>query len=917
MNIRFSIEYRTEYGQELMLHLWQSGQGGEVVAAEYRMHTTDGVRWLCDINKEWPSGEVLSYYYSVERGGRAERTEWTVVPHRLELTTLGRQYTTCDRWNDIPLESYLYSSAVTDSLLGRRQETPKVTGYARTVRLKVRAPQLLASQRLYAVGQQPALGQWKAGHAVEMTEHGVGEWVADIDAAQLYGREMELKFVAVEAHRFESAAWETGDNRVVTLPEMSDGDVFVVELPEASFPSPSIRVAGTLVPVFSLRSKSSFGVGDFGDLKRMIDWVALTGQRVLQVLPINDTTTTHTWTDSYPYSCISVFALHPQYADLSALPSLNDKADRLRFEELRSELNQLPQIDYERVNAAKTEYLRLLYAQDGKRVMATKQYKAFFEENARWLVPYAQYCVLRDRYGMADFTQWPDHRQWSEDDRKALTSPRTKAYQEAAFFYYVQFILFTQMEEAHEYARRKHVILKGDIPIGVNRNGCDVWTEPRYFNLNGQAGAPPDDFSVNGQNWGFPTYNWEVMLQDGCQWWVRRFQSMARFFDAYRIDHVLGFFRIWEIPVDAVHGLLGQFQPALALTREEIEGYGLHWQEELFTTPFITDWVLERVFRDKAAMVREQFLEKKDSYYYRMRPEFDTQKKVEAYFAQVADEQTKGLSAAEADAKTQGLNALRDGLYALISDVLFVRDHRDGNKFHPRISVQLDFVYESLYDCDKAVFNRLYNDYYYRRNNQFWYGEAMRKLPRLVDATRMLVCAEDLGMVPDCVPWVLDALRILSLEVQSMPKNPGDQFGCLSQFPYRSVCTFSSHDMPTLRQWWDEDGKRAQDYYRTMLHRGGNAPHPLPGWLARDIVGGQLSSPSLLCILSIQDWMAIDERLRLPDANAERINIPANPRHYWRYRMHVGIEELMENKDFIANIEELVIENNRRVACCG
>ena len=467
------------------------------------------------------------------------------------------------------------------------------------------------------------------------------------------------------------------------------------------------------------------------------------------------------------------------------------------------------------------------------------------------------------------------------------------------------------MREAHEYAKAHNVILKGDIPIGVNRYGCDVWSEPRYFNLNGQAGAPPDDFSVNGQNWGFPTYNWEAMIADGCQWWVRRFQNMSQYFDAYRIDHVLGFFRIWEIPGDAVHGLLGHFSPALGMSREEIEGYGLHWQEELFTTPFITDWVLDRIFGQNADMVRDHFVEKKDDNHYRMRADFDTQKKIEAFFAELTTTHHVGFEYLQSW-QQQDLNNLRDGLYALVSDVLFVRDHRDENKFHPRISVQFDFIYENLWDSDKAIFNRLYNDYFYRRNNQFWYREAMKKLPLLTNATRMLVCAEDLGMVPDCVPWVMNELKILSLELQSMPKDPTVRFGHLSRNPYRSVCTISSHDMPTLRQWWDEDWNRTQEYYNTMLHRGDAAPHPLPGWLARDILSRHLTSPSMLCILSIQDWLAMDEKLRLPDADAERINIPANPKHYWRYRMHLSIEQLMENKEFNDNMRELIVNAGRR-----
>ena len=440
------------------------------------------------------------------------------------------------------------------------------------------------------------------------------------------------------------------------------------------------------------------------------------------------------------------------------------------------------------------------------------------------------------------------------------------------------------------------VILKGDIPIGVNRNGCDVWHEPQYFNLNSQAGAPPDSFSVNGQNWGFPTYNWQRMIEDGCQWWIRRFQDMSKFFDAYRIDHVLGFFRIWAIPTSCVHGLLGQFAPSLAMTRDEIEGYGLHFQEQLFTTPFIARWVVDRVFGIHAEEVIGKYLHHEHDDIFSLKPEYDTERKIEAAF--------KGKETADDI-------WVRDGLYALAADVLFVRDDNDSNKFHPRITAQLNFMYEALMDSDKEKFNRIYNDYYYRRNNNFWYNEAMKKLPVLVQATRMLVCAEDLGMVPDCVAWVMNELRILSLELQQMPKDPSVKFGELWKNPYRSVCTLSTHDMPTLRQWWDEDYDRTQEYYNSQLYRSGAAPHPLPGWLAREIIANQLTCPSMLCILSLQDWFAIDEKLRLEDANAERINIPANPRHYWRYRMHLNIEDLIANKEYNDNIKELIQHTGR------
>lgn len=890
MTVQFNIEYKAMFGEQIVVNI-QTEEGGLKLPLE----TTDGERWACDWGVESPE-KSYTYYYSVEREGRAVKTEWLMIKHQLDVNAKkAAVYTLYDHWKAMPEDAFLYSSAFTDCINHQAPQEMKPETGSKIVRLIVRAPQLRDGERLGVLGADKALGAWDVQKILPMTQHTYNEWVADIDAAHLEGSHLEFKFVAFRNAKDE-LLWETSMNRTVDLPEMKAGELVSYELDQAFFALYNRKLAGTLVPVFSLRTRKSAGIGDFGDLKTMIDFVASTGQKVLQLLPINDTTITHTWTDSYPYSCISVFAIHPQYANLHALPELKDAKARAEAEKTRAELNALDKIDYEKVNDFKINYLRQIFNQEGEKMMKTAEYKAFFQDTEQWLVPYAQYSYLRDKNGTADFNQWPDHQVWDEAERKALTAPKTAAYKNVAFFYFVQFVLDRQMQEAHEYAKAKGVILKGDIPIGVNRNGCDVWMEPKYFNLNGQAGAPPDDFSANGQNWGFPTYNWFEMLKDGCQWWNRRFQNMARYFDAYRIDHVLGFFRIWEIPVSSVHGLLGQFAPALAMSREEIESYGLHFQDDRFTRPFITDWVLDRVFHERAGEVKEKYLDRLDDERYQMKPEVDTQRKVEALFADATDEKELWL---------------RDGLYALISDVLFVRDHTNPGVFHPRISAQLDFIYESLYDNDKAAFNRLYNDYFYRRNNQFWYQEAMKKLPKLVQATRMLVCAEDLGMVPDCVPWVMDELKILSLELQSMPKDPSVKFGYLSRNPYRSVCTISSHDMPTLRMWWDENVQRTQEYYNTMLYRQGPAPHPLPGWLASDIISRHLTSPSMLCILSIQDWLATDEALRLPDADAERINIPANPKHYWRYRMHLNIEDLAADKRFVQNITEMISQSGR------
>ena len=808
MKVQFNVEYQTSFGEDLVLNILPAEQDGKLT--QHKMTTLDGCHWFVEITKNPKPGTFIDYYYSLRRGDDELRHEWLVEPHRLEFAAQkGARYMVYDHWIDIPEDAYMYSSALTDCIMANQRELSTTTEYERTVRLKVRAPQIRIGEQLAIVGACDALGNWDVNKALPMFEHEYHEWVVSLDAAQL-PQTFEFKFAMLG---IEQPVWEEGANRTISLVDIAPGEVLVYELPQVYLPLYPWKGAGTVIPIFSLRSEGSFGVGDFGDLKKMVDWADKTNQRILQVLPINDTNMTGCWQDSYPYNAISIYALHPQYTDFRQLPTIKDEAKRAAFETLRLELNALPQIDYERMFKAKMDYLRELFAQEWKKVKATKDYKQFFDGNKEWLVPYAQFCVNRDKYGTAVFSEWPEE----------VKNQKPKANSEQEFWYYVQYNLDRQMHAAHEYARGHRVILKGDIPIGISRDGVEAWVEPKYFNLNGQAGAPPDPFSADGQNWGFPTYNWDEMLKDGCQWWVRRFRKMAQFFDAYRIDHVLGFFRIWEIPMPAKSGLEGQFAPALGLSREEIEGYGIYGHDDLFLV-----------------------------------------------------------------------------------------DHKRSDRWHPRIAVQYQEPYQRLNDGEKYNFNRLYNDYFYRRNNQFWYQEAMKKLPRLTQATRMLCCAEDLGMVPDCVPWVMNELRILSLEIQSMPKDDKVRFGHLSRNPYRSVCTISTHDMPTLRQWWDEDIERTQDYFNSMLHRGGAAPHPLPGWLAKDIVSRHLTSPSMLCLLSLQDWLSIDERLRLPDANGERINIPANPRHYWRYRMHFTIEQLLKEDEVNETIKTLINQSGRK-----
>ena len=588
---------------------------------------------------------------------------------------------------------------------------------------------------------------------------------------------------------------------------------------------PRWKGAGTAIPVFSLRSERDFGIGQFTDIKLLVDWASVTGQSVIQTLPVNDTTMTGTWRDSYPYSANSSFALNPVYIDLELIGKLSDKKFLRRAEKERKELNALPAIDYERVAKLKSEYLDRLYSEFGEQCFKSKEYKAFFTANRSWLEPYSLYCYLRDKYRTADFHQWKES-EFNPSLLDRFCTPGNERYREIRKHCFIQFHLDKQLTDVKKYANRKGILLKGDIPIGVNRHSADVWIHPELFHTDCQAGAPPDAFAIDGQKWGMPTYNWENMARDGYSWFVTRFRKMADYFDAYRIDHLLGFFRIWEVPLRYNSGLMGRFNPALTYTPQEIWDRGFPFNPALH---------------------------------------------------------------AQAPAGTPETN------------VLFLEDtHRPGT-YHPRINAFDTDVFMQLPENEKAAFRSLHDDFYYSRNNRFWSDSAMSKLPALIEATDMLVCGEDLGMIPACVPEIMDRLRILALEVQRMPKNMGVSVSDPATYPYMSVCTTSTHDMSVLRTWIEDE---MEPNHVITAKKATVAA-------CTSVISAHLASPSMLAIFPLQDWLSMSSSLRYKDPASERINVPADSNNYWRYRMHLTIEKLTVARKFNEEIRQMLYLSGR------
>ena len=864
MKLKFSIRYRTAWGESLHVSIAYHSQDGTVKQYNLLMQTEDGELWTLETaaleSRQHPLSHIVYIYQVEDADGNVLRREWDLVP-RVYYFDTSKDYIFPDQWRDLPLPYHLYTNAYLTMVHGRTDEhveALRLPLFRRTITFRVSAPQLQSGQAVAICGSHPAIGSWNTSRYLRMEYAGQHEWMLTVNALGMLFP-IEYKYVVVDDETHAFVAWEEGDNRTTGDMEMVDGQVLVLYGEHLRLKEQTWRAAGVAVPVFSLRSEHSYGVGDFGDLKLLVDWAVLTGMRVIQLLPVNDTTVSHHWQDSYPYNIISVFALHPHYIDLEAAGTLKSKHTMTQFRRRQQELNALPYSDYEAVDRVKQEYLLQLFEEQKKTVTASKEYKDFVHDNEAWLKPYAAYRT--------------------EDE---------------AFTCYLQYLLHTQLKSAADYARSKGVILKGDLPIGVNRESVETKEHSEFFHIDSQTGAPPDAFTSQGQNWGFPTYNWENEELIG--WFRKRLKHLSQYFDALRIDHILGFFRIWEIPENAVYGLLGHFSPALPLTVGEIEYFGLPFRKELYTRPFVNDRLIDRLFGIHAQYVRDNFLVRKAYNLYDLKEEYDTQRKVSAYFADRHDESSLWI---------------RDGLMRLISDVLFVEDPRQPEMYHPRIGVLSEPIYEALSNEDKDAFLRLYNNYFYQRHSMFWGQQALKRLPAIFKDSRLLICGEDLGMLPDCVEPVLDQLRILTLEIQQMPKQQGFEFAHLEANPYRSVATISTHDMSPLRLWWQENPERRQRYYVTMLQKEGRAPEQLPAHLAEEIIARHLYCPSMLCILQLQDWLAMDSELRSKHPQDERINVPSDPYNRWRYRMHLTIEQLIAADRYNNKVRTMITRSKR------
>ncbi len=899
MKIYFFVRFSTRYGQQLAVTGNMDVLGNNEVSKAFPLKWYNHEFWYGEINIE-PArlqNQVLQYKYILRNENGLTIQEWgndrllpvAQLPHH-SLQVI-------DTWNHAgevenafftdPFQQYLLPQH--ETVVARKQ---KISAEITHV-FKVKAPLLKAGETVCIIGDKPVLGNWSTVEPLLLQKE--DDWYTISTSLHPGDVPLQYKYGIYNTKENRFVTFEEGDNRL--LEPQQQQDLTVLHDGFVHMPNNTFKGTGVAIPVFSLRTSESFGVGEFADIRKLVDWCTVTGLKMIQLLPVNDTSATNTWKDTYPYAAISAFALHPLYIDVRAVAGKKYAAVIEKYARKQAELNSSADVQYEAVMQFKWDILHQLYDAQKKNLFSKKGYQQFFDENAHWLVPYAAFCYLRDQNGTPDFGQWKKHQEYDEKAIQRLTAPQSKHYDKIAIHYFVQYHLHIQLSEAVQYAHEQGVIIKGDIPIGIYRYGVDAWVDPSLYHMNMQAGAPPDDFAVKGQNWGFPTYNWEKMAENNYDWWKKRFHQMSYYFDAFRIDHILGFFRIWSIPDHAVEGILGYFVHALPIEAAELEGKLGWFDRTRLSKPYINDTVLWEMFGPNQYKFLS-FLQKNDNDTYQLLDAFATQRAVKQYFAELpADEENENL---------------QRGLFDLIANVILLEEEQSNTvRFHFRFGMHHTASYKHLSHEAQKVLDDLYVDYFFRRQDEFWKKAAMNKLPYLKAATNMLICGEDLGMVPACVPDVMQQLGILSLEIQRMPKQQGTEFFHPKDAPYLSVVTPSTHDMSTVRGWWEEDMAKTQRFYHQILQQQGTAPFYCEPWINEMIIDQHLYSPAMWAVFQLQDLLGMDGQLRRELPAEERINIPAITNYHWKYRMHITLETLISSNSFNERLRHKIQDSDR------
>jgi 4-alpha-glucanotransferase len=661
------------------------------------------------------------------------------------------------------------------------------------------------------------------------------------------------------------------------------------------------RLIGVAVPLGALRGKKSIGAGEFPDLVEFAGLCATMGVGLIQLLPVNDT-----GYESSPYSALTAFALHPLYLRIGDLPELNSPAkDAAGFIEklktLKQNFDGRARFPFGEIIRAKMSILREIYAANKPEIVKKARpgaSLAVWIEEHPWVREYAVFRRLKEANGEKSWKEWSDRRTPAARDIEALWNNETFR-EEHLFWVWIQEALDRQFSEAAGVIAGMGLLLEGDLPILMNEDSCDVWAHPEYFHRDLSAGAPPDMYSPAGQNWGFPIYDWEAQARDDYAWWRRRLKTAEKYYQAYRIDHVLGFFRIWAAQREDLSSALGRFVPYVPVKRTDLADLGfdegrIRWMSR----PHIPTGEVWNALRD----IRDEWGNQNSDA---IAPE------AERIFTQALDR----IGSEELWLFKESIRGEKDiealGLHPAARNYLFQAWHNrllleyEPESYTPVWYFRNSRAYASLSDAERRTLEELLEKG--RAGSELiWEKEGEKLLSALTASSSMLPCAEDLGAVPDCVPRVLARTGIFGLRVVRWFREwdkEGQPYIPLKEYPELSVCAPAVHDSSTLREWWEREAD--QEQFSGFIGYP-SLPRVYNPGTAKIILHRIAAAASRFRVFQIQDLLHLSPRWYAEDPASERINVPGTTGDFnWTYRLPAPIEELAKDKDFIQGVSDL------------
>jgi len=646
-------------------------------------------------------------------------------------------------------------------------------------------------------------------------------------------------------------------------------------------------ITGISIPVSAIKTKNSCGIGEFNDLEVLGNWCKSIGIEVIQILPVNDT-----GFQNSPYSAISAFALHPIYLRIHTIPEYNKHSDFSKeLNTIKSKFNDSKKVNFNEVLKEKLILLKKIYKYALQEIQLDKIFHIWIKNNL-WIIPYAVFNVLKERNNRKHWKEWVEMK---NPDDNSINLVWEKEKEECFFYAWLQYRLEIQLIEVRKNLETNGILLKGDIPILINEDSVDLWINRKFFNTGMNAGAPPDMFSTEGQNWGFPVYNWVELKNSGYSWWKERLKQSNKFYHAYRIDHVLGFFRIWQIPVSDMTGISGYFHPYDYITVDELKEIGFDKGRICWLSkPHIHGSEIRFCNKAKISEVKEKYLFRignEDLY------NFNDSVIGEKYITEINEEQE-----------------IKDFLLSWYRNRTLLEVHKD--LYHRLWNFMATKAFKTLNLEEKIALEKLFK-IKEEKSEKIWSSEGKNLLIMMQETTDMLMCAEDLGVVPACVPKVLKELEILSLKIERWTREyskPDAPYIDIKAYPRLSVCTPSVHDTTTLRGWWEEElsDKEKSEYYH-LLNLKTPYPKNYTKELAAVIIEHNLESNSIITIFQLQDFLFLNEEIDRDTFKEDRINVPGTViDSNWSYRMPVLVEDLIKNDNFNQIIKKMVNKRCQR-----